>query len=303
MLAGREDTAVTMNTGKAVQRVLVAILILNLLVAGVKVVYGVISGSLAVASDALHSLLDAASNVGALMVLRYASAPPDADHPYGHRKIEIVAAAMVGILISTAAIRFAWSAIEALVEGRKPPEVTLLGLAVMGATLVVNVAVAVYEHRRGKELGSPFLVADAAHTASDVVVTTGVIIALALSRAGIARADAVAALLVMAVIARVAWKILAANVGVLVDRAMIPADDVRGVALGLKGVEGCHRVRTRGLEGAVQLDLHLLVDGALPVRDAHEISHKVEDALRKRFPEIVDVTIHVEPEDEEDEGL
>jgi cation diffusion facilitator family transporter len=294
---------VAANTARAVQRVIVAILILNLLVAGVKVVYGVVSGSLAVASDALHSLLDAASNVGALMVLRYASAPPDEDHPYGHRKIEIVAAAMVGVLISTAAIRFAWSAIEALLEGHQPPEVTVLGLAVMAGTLVVNVAVAVYEHRRGKQLGSPFLVADAAHTASDVVVTTGVIASLALSRAGVAQADAVATLLVMAVIARVAWKILASNLGVLVDRAMVAADGVRAVALGVRGVEGCHRVRTRGLEGAVHLDLHLLVDGAMPVREAHRLSHEVEDALRRRFPEIVDVTIHVEPEDEEDEGL
>ena len=293
----------TTSTAKAVQRVIVAILVLNLLVAAVKVVYGAMSASLAVTSDALHSLLDAASNVGALMVLRLASAPPDEGHPYGHRKIEIVAAAMVGVLISTAAFRFAWSAIEALVEGRPPPDVSVFGIVVMATTLVVNIGVAVYEHRRGKELGSPFLVADAAHTASDVVVTTGVIAALVLSRAGVARADAVAALLVMAVIARVAWKILAANVGVLVDRAMIPADAVRAVALGVPGVEGCHRIRTRGLEGAVQIDLHLLVDGAQPVREAHGLSHRVEDALRKKFPEIVDVTIHVEPEDEEDEGL
>ena len=293
----------TVSTAKAVRRVLVAILLLNLLVAGAKVIYGATSGSLAVASDALHSLLDAASNVGALMVLRLAAAPPDEGHPYGHRKIEIVAAAMIGILITTAAVRFAWSAVEALVENRPPPEVSLAGLLLMAATLVVNVIVAVYEHRKGKQLGSPFLVADAAHTASDVFVTVGVIAALALTRVGVGRADAVAALVVMVVIARVAWKILAANLGVLVDRAMIASDEVREVALAVPGVAGCHRVRTRGLEGAVQMDLHLLVDGDLPVREAHGLSHKVEDALRRRFPEIVDVTIHVEPEDEEDEGL
>jgi cation diffusion facilitator family transporter len=181
--------------------------------------------------------------------------------------------------------------------------VAAYGILLMAATLVVNVFVAIYEHRRGKQLGSAFLVADAAHTASDVLVTIGVIAALALTRTGVGRADAVAALLVMAVIARVAWKILAANLGVLVDRAMIPADAVRDVALSIPGVAGCHRVRTRGLEGAVHLDLHLLVDGRLRVREAHGLSHRVEDALRRRFAEIVDVTIHVEPDDEEDEGL
>jgi cation diffusion facilitator family transporter len=288
---------------RAVQRVVVAILVLNLVVAGAKAAYGAISGSLAVTSDALHSILDAASNVGALVVLRIAAAPPDAGHPYGHRKVEILAAAMVGILISAAALRFAWSAVEALVSGRAPPEVTGFGMVVMGATLAVNVVVAVYEHRRGKELGSAFLVADAAHTASDVLVTVGVIAALGLTTLGVARADAIAALLVMAVIARVAWKILAANVGVLVDRAMIPWEQVKQAAMAVPGVVGCHRVRTRGPEGAVQLDLHLLLDGGLPLRDAHGISHQVEARIRERFPEVVDVTIHIEPEDEEDEGL
>lgn len=292
-----------MADARAVQRVVVEILVLNLIVAAAKSAYGATSGSLAVTSDALHSILDAASNVGALVVLRVAAAPPDAGHPYGHRKMEIVAAAMVGILISTAALRFAWSAVEALITGRAPPEVAGYGLVLMAGTLVVNVGVAVYEHRRGKQLGSAFLVADAAHTASDVVVTIGVIGSLILTRMGVARADAVAALLVMAVIARVAWKILAANVAVLLDRAMLPWKRVKDTAMAVEGVVGCHRVRTRGLEGAVHIDLHLLVDGDLRLREAHGISHAVEAALRREFPEIVDVTIHIEPDDEEDEGL
>ena len=88
----------------------------------------------------------------------------------------------------------------------------------------------------------------------------------------------------------------------LVDRAMIPWKRVRDVAMSVEGVAGCHRIRTRGLEGAVQLDLHFLVDGDQPLRSAHGISHAVESKLRREFPEIVDVTIHVEPDDEEDEG-
>jgi cation diffusion facilitator family transporter len=288
---------------RAVQRVVAAILVLNVLVALVKGVYGWLSGSLAVASDALHSLLDAGSNVVGLVVLRYASHPPDEEHPYGHRKIEIVAAAAIGVLITAVAVSFAWSAVEALVGERPAPVVSGRGIALMAGTLVVNLFVAIYEWRRGKALGSAFLVADAAHTASDVFVTIAVIGSLALSRAGVARADAIAALIVMAVIARVAWRILAANVGVLVDHARISADAVRAAVRTVPGVEGCHRIRSRGPEGAVQLDLHLLLEGAMTLREAHRRSHLVEDALRKRFPEIVDVTIHMEPEDEEDEGL
>jgi cation diffusion facilitator family transporter len=291
------------ENARAVQRVVVAILVLNLVVAAAKALYGWLSGSLAVSSDALHSLLDAGSNIGALVVLRFASRPPDLDHPYGHRKIEILAAAVIGVVISVAAVRFAWAAIEALVESRPPPAVSLGGIALMGATLAVNVVVAVYENRRGKQLGSAFLVADAAHTASDVFVTVGVIASLALTAAGVARADAVAALVVMLVIAQVAWRILSVNIGMLLDRAMLPADGVRGAAMKVPGVVGVHRVRSRGIEGAVMLDLHVLVDGGLVLRDAHLISHAVEDRVRTAFPEVVDVTIHIEPDDEEDEGL
>src|SRR4029078_7171841 len=96
----------------------------------------------------LPCTLDAPSSGGARRVLRVAAAPPDAGHPYGHRKMELVAAAMVGILISTAARRFAWSPVEALISGGAPPEVAGYGLVLMAGTLVVNVGVAVYEHRR-----------------------------------------------------------------------------------------------------------------------------------------------------------
>ena len=286
-----------------VQRVVVTILWLNLAVAAAKAAYGFSVGSLAVASDAIHSLLDAASNVVGMVALRLAATPPDEGHPYGHHKIEIVAAAMVGILIAGGSLRFAYEAIHALALGREPPAVTTAGFVVVGATLVVNLFVARYEARRGRELGSPFLLADAAHTASDVLVTIAVLFSLAASRLGLSWADPVGALAVLVVIARVAWRILASNLGVLVDRAVVSADEVRQAALQVEGVAGIHRVRSRGLEGAIHLDLHLQVDGGLLLRDAHEISHKVEQRLRERFPGVVDVTIHVEPEDEPEEGL
>jgi cation diffusion facilitator family transporter len=286
-----------------VRRVVLGILVLNLAVAAAKAGYGWVSGSLAVASDALHSLLDASSNVVAMFVLRMAAAPPDEGHPYGHHKMEIVAAAMTGVLIAAASLRFGWSAIEAIATGQKPPDVSVAGLVIMATTLVVNVWVAWYEHRRGVELGSAFLVADAAHTKSDVYVTIAVIVSLGLSRARIDYADSLVALFVLAVIAMVAWRILQSNLGILVDRAVIDATAVRQAATAIEGVTGVHRVRSRGPEGAVHLDLHLQVDGALSLRQAHGISHRVEDALRRKFPGVIDVTIHVEPEEEPEESL
>jgi len=288
---------------RAVRRVVLLILALNALVAGAKGAYGWWSGSLAVASDALHSLLDAAGNVIGALVLRAAASPPDEGHPYGHRKIEIVAAALIGILIAGGSLRFGWSAVQALMAGHPAPEVTSLGFGVVGGTLIVNVFVAVWEAKKGRELGSPFLVADAMHTASDVIVTLGVIASLIASRAGVRWADAAAALGVLAVVVHVAWRILSSNLGVLLDRVALDADRIRAEVLSVPGVMSCHRIRSRGLEGSVAVDLHLQVDGSMPLRAAHAISHEVEDRLKQKFPGFADVTIHVEPEDEPEEGL
>ncbi len=285
------------------QRVVVLILWLNLLVAAAKALYGWWSGSLSVASDAIHSTLDAGSNVIGMVALKLAASPPDSEHPYGHRKIEIMAATLIGVLIAGGSLRFAYSAIEALINGRTPPHVTIGGFAIMGGTLVTNIFVATYEARRGKALGSPFLVADAAHTSSDVAVTGAVLVALTGTRLGLPWADPVGALAVLLVVARVAWRILDANLGILLDRAVIAPSAVRAIVSAVPGVVSCHRIRSRGVEGAVLLDLHLLVDGQISLRDAHEISHAVESALRGRLDGLVDVTIHIEPDDEPDEEL
>jgi cation diffusion facilitator family transporter len=285
----------------AVQRVVRATLALNLLVAVAKGVYAAWSGSLAVATDAVHSLLDASSNVVGLVALRAASHPPDPDHPYGHRKIEILAAAGIGVLIGGATFQFAWRAVEALVQGRPLPATSGAGFAIMGGTLVVNVIVATWEHRRGRALGSHFLMADAAHTASDVVVTLAVIGSLGAAHAGWAWADPVAALGVTAVIGRVAWRILRENLAVLIDRAVLDAAAVRAEVMAVPGVAACHRVRSRGVPGHVHLDLHLHVDGGMTLAYAHAISHQVEARLKARFSGLHDVTIHVEPEGDAEE--
>ncbi|HKA88433.1 MAG TPA: cation diffusion facilitator family transporter [Haliangiales bacterium] len=286
-----------------VQRVIVQILTLNVAVAAAKAAYGWFSGSLSVASDAIHSTLDAAANVIGIVFLRMAKAPPDREHPYGHHKIETLAAAFIGLLIAGGAVRFAVSAVEALARGREPPVAGAGGFAVMLGTLAVNIAVTRYEHRRGRELGSAFLVADAAHTLSDVFVTVGVIGALVASRLGVGAADPLVALAVIAVIAHTAWRIVTANLSVLLDRAVVDPERIRAAAMAVEGVAGCHRVRSRGVEGALLIDCHIQVDGALPLRDAHALSHRVEASIRGALAGVADVTIHIEPEGDPEDPL
>ena len=288
---------------RAVRRVLLVVLGLNVFVFVAKAIYAWWSGSLALSSDAVHSLTDAGSNVIGLVVLHFADAPPDSNHPYGHRKLEMVAAAAIGVTVSFAAFRFAWEAVEALVDGRPAPETSAIGFVVIGVTWAINVGVAAYEARRARELDSAYLAADAAHTASDVLVTGGVALSFTATYFGLGWADPLGALLVIGFIAVVAWKILRANVTVLVDQAVIDAELVGAIARAVPGVTSVHRIRSRGTAGAAQLDLHLQMDGDVKLRRAHAIAHRVEDALREALPSIVDVTIHMEPSGDPDEGL
>lgn len=288
---------------RAVQRVLWITLILNVLVAVAKAVYGALTGSLAIASDAMHSALDASSNVLGLLTTRAASNPPDEGHPYGHHKIEILGASLIGIFLAVGAFEFGASAIRALWEQRDAPDIRWAGFAIVGGTLVVNLFVATYEAKKARELHSPFLAADAAHTASDVMVTLGILVSMGLSAAGVAWADPVGALVVLVVIGRVAWDVLRENLGVLVDQAAADPDEIRRITTEVPGVTGCHRIRSRGQAGAVSLDLHLQMDGSLSLREAHELSHMVEDRLYEAIEGLVDVTIHVEPEDDDVEEL
>lgn len=293
----------TRRRGREVRRVLWIELALNLLVCAIKAVYGLLSGSLAIATDAIHSLVDGASNVIGLVVMHYASEPPDENHPYGHHKLEIIAAATIGVAIGYAAVRFTWSAIETLIHGETELETSVLGFVVIGFTLVVNIFVALWEAHKARQLGSAYLAADAAHTASDILVTVAVLVSFAAAHAGVTWADPVGALAVIVVIGHVAWKILSENLAILMDSAAIDTHAVVTTALSVPGVEACHRVRSRGTGDSVYLDLHVLLDGDLPLRQAHELAHQVEDALRRAFPEVVDITIHMEPDDDAHEDL
>jgi len=136
-----------------------------------------------------------------------------------------------------------------------------------------------------------------------VLVTIGVLASMVADRLGVAWADPVAALGVLVVVARVAWRILASNLGILVDQAVVDAATVRKLVEEVPGVTSCHRVRSRGMEGAVHLDLHLLVDGNLSVRNAHAITHRVEEMIRTQFADVADVTIHTEPAGDPEEDL
>jgi len=280
----------------AVRRVLIGLLGANLAVVAAKAFIGVVSGSLAVWGDALHSSVDSLYNVLGLIVVRVAAREPDEDHPYGHGKFETLGALAIVVFLSITCFELVRNAVQTLVVGGHTIVVTDLGLVVLLATLAVNVVVAWYENRRGHELSSELLIADAAHTRTDVFITIGVLIGVLFARRGATWVDPVVAIVVAALIVRVAYQIFARTVPVLVDERAIPERAIRQAAQEVDGVKSAYGIRSRGGRGTGvrYAEVTIAVDREANVEAAHAIADQVEERLKREL-ELSAVTVHVEP--------
>jgi cation diffusion facilitator family transporter len=278
----------------SVSRVLVHVLALNFLVAVAKIALGVTTGAVSVLSDGFHSLTDGASNVVALVGVRIARQPPDADHPYGHRKFETMASVGILLFLLLVLVQVLSAAVERL-QAPVAPAVEGLSFAVMAATLAVNVAVVRYERRAAHRLSSEVLLADAYHTRSDLFTSLTVIAALIGVRLGFPLLDPIAAIVVAGFIGHACWEIFQNTTRILADQIVIDAGDLRGVIEGVPEVMGCHNIRSRGSADHVFVDLHIWLDPAMRLDAAHAVSHVVKDRIMAKYPQIKDVVIHIEP--------
>jgi cation diffusion facilitator family transporter len=278
-----------------VSRVLVRVLVLNLVVAVAKVVFGYISGSVSILSDGFHSLTDASSNVVGLVGVRAAGRPPDEDHPYGHRKYETVAAASITAFLSLVVLEILRNAFNHLSGRTRVGEISSTGFIVMGLTMVVNLIVVRYETAEGKRLGSEMLLADALQTRGDVWTSLAVIAALVGARAGWPILDPLAAIAVAGFIGRAGYQIATTTTKILSDGIVMSEADLEQVVMTVPGVVGCHHIRTRGSTDHVFLDLHVWLPADMSLTDAHDLSHVVKDRLMSEYPQIADAIIHIEP--------
>jgi cation diffusion facilitator family transporter len=278
----------------SVVRVLYRVLFLNLAVAFAKIALGYLTGAVSVLSDGFHSLTDSASNVVALVGVSVARRPPDRNHPYGHRKYETMASLGILVFLVIVLIEVVTAAFDRFRTGAVP-KVFPEGIGVMVVTLAVNLVVVRYELRHGRMLKSEVLLADAKHTRSDVLTSGTVIAALIGVSFGYPLLDPLAALLVAGFIAHACWAIAQEASRILADEIVIAEDDVREVVQMVPDVLGCHHIRTRGSADHVFVDLHIWLKGDTPLEAAHATSHVVKDKLMARFPQIVDVVIHIEP--------
>lgn len=282
---------------RAIKRLLWIVLFLNLAVAAAKYIYGTMSGSAAMQADGIHSVFDSAGNVIGLIGIALASRPADESHPYGHAKFETYASLAIGILLLFAAFEVGSSAVGKLVSQNYTAEVTPISFVVMIVTLCINLGVTTYERHQGKLLRSEVLSADASHTFSDALVSVGVIVGLIFVSLGFPAADPIMALLVTLAILATAYDVFKHGFATLSDHARIPEDELHTFVMSIPGVKDAHRIRTRGTEGEVYVDLHTCVDERMTVLAAHELSELIEKEISEKYPQVTEVLVHIEPND------
>jgi cation diffusion facilitator family transporter len=282
-----------------VQTVLWRVLVLNAGVAAAKIIVGVLTGTIAIVADGIHSAVDGASNVVGLIAGRIASQPPDEDHPYGHERFETIGALAIGGLLLLTAWEVLQVAVERLISGASP-DVGPLQFAVLFTTLAVNIVVAAYERREARRLKSELLSADADHTASDIWVTISVIVSLIAVEFGLLWMDAFTALLIVIFIGFIAYRILRRTTRVLVDRAPIDATRLEAVVRETPGVKKVVRARSRGAQDAVHVDIDVALAPVVNANAAQDIADALRDRLRAAFPAINEVRVQIESETLED---
>lgn len=281
-----------------IRRVLVITMVLNFAATAVKLAAGLATGALSVIADALDSLFDGLSNAVGLAGLHAAGKPPDAEHPYGHRKFETLSALSIAFLLFLTTYQLlvtAWNRLQSEVV----PQVNLWVIAAMVLSMLIQALTSAYELRQGRKQRSEVLVADALHTRASILVSLSVLGGLGLVRLGFPIADPLLAAVVALVIGKIGVDILRETLPVLVDRAPISPYEIAEVVGDVGGVESFHRVRSRGAPGNAAVDLHVRVS---PAKSMHE-ANAVADEVRRRLLNldgITDVTVHVEAQREMD---
>ncbi len=256
-----------------------------------------ITGSVGLLSDALESLINLAAALTAFWSLWYASRPIDASHTYGHEKIEFFSSGFEGGLILVAAGGIAWAAIDRLIHPR-PVEDLGLGLTISVVAAAINGAVALVLLRVGKQYGSIVLEADGKHLLTDVWTSVAVLAGLGLvALTGWMVLDPLIALLIAANILWTAIDLMRRSFNGLMDHAL-PADELSTIREIIRSQLGAdmdyHALRTRQAGTRRFADFHLLVPGRFSVKQAHELSHHITDALMAAMPGL-EVTVHIEP--------
>lgn len=271
----------------------------NSLLIALKLAAGAITGSIAIITEAIHSLIDLVASVIAFISVRKADEPADEEHPYGHEKVENLAATIEGILILVGAAVIVYEATHRLVVGSSVESLGV-GIAVMGFSVLANFAVSTVLSRQARAHDSAALEGDAAHLRTDALTSIGVLVGLALVQiTGAAAFDSITALVVAGAIVWAGLAIIRRSSGVLVDEALPGAEmdriEAAIAAARTPEVAGYHKLRARRAGRRRHIDFHVQYRAGTSLERAHELAHEMRDSIEAEIPQ-AEVLIHAEPE-------
>ena len=285
----------------AVTRTSVVSAVVNLVLTMVKVVVGLFANSQALIADGIHSLSDLLSDLLVWVAGRHATQAPDEEHPYGHGRLETLATLILGVLLIGVGVGIGWDATDRLFHPAELPQPGMLALWAAGASILVKEWLFWYTLHYAKRVRSDMLRANAWHHRTDAISSIVVFVGVGGTMAGLTYLDAIAAALVAVMIAKVGWDLGFEAVKELIDTGLEEerVAAIRATIATVGGVRDLHMLRTRKHGGQASADVHLLVDPRISVSEGHAIAVMVEQRLKHEIDEITDVTVHIDPEDDD----
>lgn len=275
--------------------ILKAILVLNVFVLLVKLYIGLSSKSLSILGDAVHSGVDSLNNVIGICMVTFASKPPDKEHPYGHQKFETLGALGVVAFLAIASFELIEKSIMRFFQPADLPIIETQTIVLLCVTLIINIAVWWFEKKAGEKYDSEFLIADAEHTFSDVLITSAILASTFFILKGFYILDPILGIIVAIVILRSGWEILSRSVPILVDEAWVDPHEIESLVMSIDKAASCENIRSRKghIESFIEMTVKFSTDS---LSEAHALSHEVENKILEKFGD-AQVTIHIEPED------
>ncbi|PBE74529.1 cation diffusion facilitator family transporter [Clostridioides difficile] len=280
---------------KKVKQVLWIILFANFAVALLKIIIGNQIKSYSMTADGFHSLSDGASNIVGLIGIFFASKPKDKNHPYGHKKFEIITSLFISGMLFVIAIKIILSAVLRITNP-VVPAITIESLIALIITLFINIFVCMYEYRVGTKLNSYVLISDSLHTRSDIFVSLGVLVTLVGVKLGFpVIIESIVPIIISAFIIYSAYGIFRPSIGILVDRVAVDEDYIKEIVFEFNEVRDVHNIRSRGSKSSIYIDMHVMVDPFISVEQSHDLTHKIEKQIQEEINENAQVIVHIEP--------
>ncbi|HBE9572153.1 TPA: cation transporter [Clostridioides difficile] len=284
-----------MDNYKKVKQVLWIILFANFAVALLKIIIGNQIKSYSMTADGFHSLSDGASNIVGLIGIFFASKPKDKNHPYGHKKFEIITSLFISGMLFVIAIKIILSAVSRIANP-VVPAITIESLIALIITLFINIFVCMYEYRIGTKLNSYVLISDSLHTRSDIFVSLGVLVTLVGVKLGFpVIIESIVPIIISAFIIYSAYGIFRPSIGILVDRVAVDEDYIKEIVFEFNEVRDVHNIRSRGSKSSIYIDMHVMVDPFISVEQSHDLTHKIEKQIQEEINENAQVIVHIEP--------